>query len=186
MRRYIPAGPLVVAIVIWVISRHQLRLWVFDRTGHVSWSHRAIAQTFLYTVVPELFLVTAYVYITRREPDSSAISLRSPKFLAFLLLSVVVISVAATGLYLIDTRRVPHKSASTARVPNINSSKQKLYELLSVTFWISDFNCCQSTGLVRCRENPAAMLFCTSSFMPKPLKAIPGMWCSRDTSRISS
>ncbi len=37
------------------------------------------------------------------------------------------------------------------------------------------FNSCQSTGLVMCREKPASMLSRISSFIPYPLRAIPGI-----------
>lgn len=93
MRRNLPAVLLGLAIVAWITYRHQFRLWLFDRTERVTWNHPPVSQTFLYTVVPELVLICGYLCVTRHDPDSSVTSLRNPKFIVFLALSLFVVMV---------------------------------------------------------------------------------------------
>ncbi len=94
MRRNLPVVLLVLAIVAWITERHQFRFWLFDRTGRVTWNHPSPWQTFIYTVVPELMLVCGYLYITRHDSDSSVTSLRNPKFIAFLALTLFVVTLS--------------------------------------------------------------------------------------------
>jgi hypothetical protein len=82
MRRLTLAAVIVAILAIYTL-RQQASVWIWDRTGTVSWNNPPLLTTFLYLLVPQLLFVGIYLFLSRHESDSRAVSLRNPKFLVF-------------------------------------------------------------------------------------------------------
>ena len=81
------------AILVIYTVRQQASLWIWDRSGTVSWNNPPLLTTFVYLLVPQLLLVGIYLFLTRHESDSRAVSFRNPKFLGFVAVAVFVYSI---------------------------------------------------------------------------------------------